>query len=66
MTNEESKPIFYTDAVKRATIKYENKNIKRVVLKLNKKTDTDIIEYLEDLDNVNKFLKEIIRKKIKG
>lgn len=66
MTKEESKPIFYTDAVKRATIRYDQKNIKRVVLKLNKKTDTDIIEYLEDLDNVNKFLKEIIREKIKG
>lgn len=55
-----------TEAQKRATIRYDQKNIKRVVLKLNKKTDTDIIEYLKDLENVNKFLKEIIREKIKG
>ena len=54
-----------TDAQKRATIKYEKSNIKRVVLKLNKKTDVDIIEYLDQQKNVNGKLKDIIREKIK-
>ena len=54
-----------TDAQKRATIKYEKSNIKRVVLKLNKKTDADIIDYLDQQKNVNGKLKDIIRKKIK-
>ena len=54
-----------TDAQKRATIKYEKSNIKRVVLKLNKKTDADIIDYLDQQKNVNGKLKDIIREKIK-
>lgn len=54
-----------TDAQKRATIKYEKSNIKRVVLKLNKKTDADIIDYLDQQKNVNGILKDIIREKIK-
>lgn len=56
----------YNEAVKRATIKYEKNNIKRVVLKLNKKTDSDIIDYLDQQKNVNGKLKDIIREKIKG
>ena len=55
----------YSDATKKATIKYEKNNIKRVVLKLNKKTDADIIEYLDQQKNVNGKLKDIIREKIK-
>ena len=57
---------YYSDAVKRATIKYEKENIKRVVIKLNRKYDKDIIDYLEQQENVNEKLKIIIREKIKG
>ena len=56
---------YYSDSVKKATIKYEKNNIKRVVLKLNKKTDADIIDYLDQQKNVNGKLKDIIREKIK-
>lgn len=49
----------------RAIEKYQKQNIKRVVLKLNKKTDSDIIEYLDQQKNVNGTLKNIIREKIK-
>lgn len=49
----------------RAIEKYQKANIKRVVLKLNKKTDADIIEYLDQQKNVNGKLKDIIREKIK-
>ena len=55
-----------TEAQRRAIIKYDKNNIKRVVLKLNKKTDTDIIEFLKQQDKVNTYLKKIIREKIKG
>ena len=49
----------------RAIEKYQKANIKRVVLKLNKKTDADIIDYLDQQKKVNGKLKEIIREKIK-
>lgn len=58
-------PKYYSDSVKKAVIKYEKSNIKRVVLKLNKKTDADIIDYLDQQKNVNRKLKDIIREKIK-
>lgn len=51
-----------TEAQKRATIKYEKQNIKRIVLKLNVKTDNDIIQYLNTKDNINGYLKELVRK----
>ena len=51
-----------TQAQRRAQNKYEKKNIKRVVLKLNTRLDDDIIKHLEDKDNVNGYLKQLIRK----
>lgn len=51
-----------TPAQKRAQSKYEKKNIKRVVVKLNTKHDADIIEHLEGKDSVNAYIKELIRK----
>ena len=45
--------------------KYQRENITRVVLKLNKKTDADILEWLEGLDNKQGTIKEIIRSHIK-
>lgn len=53
-----------TEAQKRATIKYEKQNIKRIVLKLNVKTDSDIIQYLNTKDNINGYLKELVRNNI--
>lgn len=50
------------EAIKRAQSKYEKKNIKRVVVKLNTKYDADIIRQLEGKDNMNGYLKELIRK----
>ena len=54
-----------TDAQMRATMKYEKANIKRVVLKLNKNTDQDIIEFLDGLKSVNGEIKRLIREEIK-
>ena len=54
-----------TDAQMRASMKYEKANIKRVVLKLNKNTDQDIIEFLDGLKSVNGEIKRLIREEIK-
>jgi len=55
----------YGDAQYKATQKYREKNIKRVVLLLNRKTDADIIEYVEQMDNVNREIKQVIRNAMK-
>lgn len=44
--------------------KYQKENIKRVVLKLNKKTDADILAWLDSIDNKQGMIKDIIRKHI--
>lgn len=52
-----------TDAQKRAQAKYEKSGvIKRVTLKLHINNDDDIIAHLNTKDNVNGYLKELIRK----
>lgn len=53
-----------TDAQMRATMKYEKANIRRVVLKLNKNTDQDIIAFLEAQKSVNGEIKRILREYI--
>ena len=53
------------EAQKRAIMKYEKANIKRVVLKLNKNTDQDIIAFLEAQKSVNGEIKRILREHIK-
>ena len=54
-----------TEAKKRAIEKYQKANIKRVVLKLNKNTDQDIIAFLEAQKSVNGEIKRILREYIK-
>lgn len=41
---------------------YQKKKIKQIKLSLNKDTDADIIEILDSKDNVQGYLKEMIRK----
>lgn len=36
-----------------------------IKLELSEKTDTDILDYLEQQDNVNEYLKQLIRKDMK-
>lgn len=50
-----------TPAQQRATNKYQKKTVKQINIKLNKKTDSDIIEILEKVENVQGFIKELIR-----
>lgn len=46
--------------------KYQKENIQRVVLKLNKKTDADILDWLNSLDNKQGAIKEALRMRIAG
>lgn len=46
------------------TKKYDQANTTQVKLKLNLKTDSDIIEYLNSCDNKQGTIKELIRKEI--
>lgn len=55
-----------TEAQKRATDKYFKKNIRQIVIKLNKTTDQDIIQWIDTLENIQGEIKKIIREKIKG
>ena len=50
-----------TEAQKRASLKYDAANTTQVHLKLNNKTDADILAYLAQLDNVQGFIKSAIR-----
>lgn len=45
----------------KASIRYNEKNVKQIKLALNKKTDADIIAILESKDNVQGYIKDLIR-----
>ncbi len=53
-----------SDALKKAQLKYDRGNTTSITLKLNNKTDGDIIEFLSQVDNRQGTIKEIIRKYI--
>ena len=48
----------------KAQAKYDAENTKRVFIKLNLKTDADILEQLEKVGNKQGYIKELIRKDI--
>lgn len=50
----------------KASMKYNANNIKQIKLSLNKKTDADIIKVLEECNNMQGYIKDLIRKDIKG
>ena len=45
----------------RAQAKYDKDNTVQVKLKLNKKTDSDIIKRLSEVDSKQGYIKELIR-----
>lgn len=51
-----------TQAQLRATKKYQDENVKPVLLKLNKKTDADIIKKLSSVKSKQGYIKSLIRK----
>ena len=54
-----------SDAQKRAVIKYDAANTKQIKLKLNVKTDADILARLQEVENVQGYIKELIRADMK-
>lgn len=44
---------------------YDRENTRRINLKLNLKTDADIIQKLESVENIQGYLKRLIREDIK-
>ena len=54
------KPV--SDAQKKASEKYQRKNIRRFVLKLNQRTEATEIAHIEKHGNINAYLKSLIRK----
>ena len=50
-----------TEAQIRASQKYNQNNTKIINLRLNNKTDADIIEWLAKQDNKAGYIKELIR-----
>lgn len=45
----------------KASVKYNANNVKQIKMNLNKKTDADIIKHLEHVDNVQGYIKDLIR-----
>ena len=53
-----------TDAKRRAIQKYDAANTKQLHLKMNLKTDADILEHLEKQENVQGYIKHLIREDV--
>lgn len=50
-----------SDAQKRASAKYDKAHTKGIYLKLNTESDKDIIEFLAGVNNVQGYIKNLIR-----
>lgn len=53
-----------TESQKRAVAKYDAKNTRKIVLKLNTGTDADILKRLDTVDNRQGYIKRLIREDI--
>lgn len=51
-----------TKAQIRAVAKYDAENTKKILLKLNLKTDADILQRLEEVESKQGYIKELIRR----
>ena len=50
-----------TEAQKRAQAKYEQANTRKITFKFNLKTDADILEKLDQVDNRQGYIRDLIR-----
>ncbi|MBQ6442178.1 MAG: nucleotidyltransferase domain-containing protein [Lachnospiraceae bacterium] len=55
-----------SEAKIKAKARYDKENTKSYLLKLNKKTDADILEKLKDVSNKQGYLKELVRKDLRS
>ena len=54
-----------SEAQMRAIRKYDAHNTKQIHLKLNLKTDADVLEWIDSKTNIQGYIKELIRKDMK-
>ena len=54
-----------SDSVKKAVRKYDDANTTKIFLKMNNKTDADIIAHLEKVGNKQGYIKNLIRDDMK-
>lgn len=54
-----------SEAQLRAQEKYDKLNTVKVLLKLNKKTDADVLARLEEVENKQGYIKRLIREDIR-
>lgn len=55
-----------TEAQKKAAKKYDDNNTVMVSIKLNKKTDADIVRHIKKFDNKQAYIKSLIREDIRN
>lgn len=55
-----------SEAQMRAQTKYDAENTVQIHLKLNRKTDADILERLDQVESKQGYIKELIRKDVNG
>ena len=55
-----------SEAKIKAQARYDKENTKSYVLKLNKKTDADVLEKLRNVPNKQGYIKELMRKDMRG
>lgn len=54
------------EAIKRAILKYDSENTVQIHLKLNRKTDADLLVILDNVKNKQGLIKEALREYVKG
>lgn len=54
-----------TEAQKRASAKYHKEHLRVFNLRINRRTEADILDKLEAVDNVQGYLKDLIRQDIR-
>lgn len=54
-----------TEAAKRASIKYDKANTRQIILKLNKKTDADLLEWLDEIQRTGGSKQGAIKKALR-
>ena len=55
-----------SDAQKRAQAKYDAENTRQIRLKLNTKTDADILDRFAECGNIQGYIKRLVRDDIAG
>ena len=55
-----------TEIHAKAQKKYDEKNTKQIILRLNKNTDADVIQKLESVESKQGYIRRLIREDIGG